>query len=221
MAEVCEQNPRCVFDGNAAFRWLFEARHITTTDYVHFSIAGQAALADLTFPLAFAPPRATQPRPAGSAPTPRRSSAKLKVKRASLPSGRLNVLLGITGRATGKLQIKLEAGGRTSFSVDVGSSGSKEKQVRIDRPLPVAGTVDPRVDGSVRLRVTYTRSNGTFAAFNRTASISKGRWSTDETLPPSAVADAAAYLTTQYTGDGNTRGGPYRGEQQGKLIGGL
>jgi len=125
---------------------------------VHFSIAGQAALADLTFPLAFAPPRATQPRPAGSAPTPRRSSAKLKVKRASLPSGRLNVLLGITGRATGKLQVKLEAGGRTSFSVDVGSSGSKEKQVRIDRPLPVAGTVDPRVDGSVRLRVTYTRS---------------------------------------------------------------
>ena len=177
----------------------------------------------------------------------------------------------MTGRATGTLRVRLEAGGKTTFNVDLGAASAKEKTVRIRRPLTAAlrgrntgilsvsyagnsrvqpdslraraangrsnlrvedltfasgrlkisGTINPRVDGNVRLRVTYTRSNGSFASFKHSARIRNGRWSADKQLPLEAVADPEAYLTTQYTGDRNAAGGPYRGEQQGKVVGQL
>jgi len=32
------------------------------------------------------------------------------------------------------------------------------------------------------------------------------------------AADPEAYLRIQFTGDGDARGGPYRGEQDGRLL---
>ena len=53
LAEVCARHARCVFDANAVHSWDFRREHISTTDYFHLSRQGQAALAALTYPLAF------------------------------------------------------------------------------------------------------------------------------------------------------------------------
>ncbi len=225
------------------------------------------------------PPQALAPRPASSsAQLPARSSggakfpAKLKVKRASVKGGRLDVLFSITGRATGKLTIDYQAAGRFErYTVDVGTAREGEKPVRLsarlharqrgrssgilnvsyagngatlsdelrlraahgrtllvrDRltfsggRLSVGGTVDRDVSGVVRLRATYRSAGGAAEVWTAKATIRDGRWSVDERLPSSAANDPDAYLTIQFTGDLRARGGPYRGEQDGKSIGNL
>ncbi len=68
LAEVCALNPRCVYDGGAVTAWRFAAGDVSTIDYFHLSAAGQAALAALTYPLAFPAPGDNAPPPARDAP---------------------------------------------------------------------------------------------------------------------------------------------------------
>lgn len=81
LAEVCTlARPRCIFDGNAVASWKFQAEHVATKDYFHFSVKGQAELARLTFPLAFPAtqppsPPSTPPPPPSPPPPPPTSSA--------------------------------------------------------------------------------------------------------------------------------------------------
>jgi hypothetical protein len=81
----------------------------------------------------------------------------------------------------------------------------------------VAGTISRRVDGVIRLRVSYARS-GEIDAWHGRAQIKDGRWSLTEQLPAAAASDPNAYLTGQFTGDRNARGGAHRGEQFGKGL---
>lgn len=49
LASVCALYPRCRFDGNAVFNTAFAASDISTRDYFHPSIAGQAKLAAVSW----------------------------------------------------------------------------------------------------------------------------------------------------------------------------
>jgi lysophospholipase L1-like esterase len=49
LAEVCSQYPICRFDDYAAYNYQFSASQISRLDYFHPSLAGQAALASLTW----------------------------------------------------------------------------------------------------------------------------------------------------------------------------
>jgi lysophospholipase L1-like esterase len=49
LAEVCSQYPICRFDDYAAFNYQFSASQVSRLDYFHPSLAGQAALASLTW----------------------------------------------------------------------------------------------------------------------------------------------------------------------------
>ncbi len=286
LAEVCALHARCIYDGGAVTAWPLAAGDVSTIDYFHFSATGQAALAALTYPLAFPapgddgggpPPSPAQTPPAAVVAPPavapvRRLPAKLKIERAEIRDGRLEVLLGITGRATGRLRIAFDAAGRrTTFTVGAGAARHTEKRLRISRRLPaaqrrrrtgslaityggdarvlsdglraraadapsrlrlsavslsgtrlrVSGTLDRHVDGSVRLRLSYAREGKAVPSWRSSARVKRGRWSVDELLPAAAIADPEAYLSVQFTGDRDARGGPYRGEQDGRLLAGL
>jgi|CXWL01.1.fsa_nt_gi lysophospholipase L1-like esterase len=53
LQEVCAQYIHCRFDNNAAFNWAFTVSDITTTDYFHPSIQGQAGAASVTYGATF------------------------------------------------------------------------------------------------------------------------------------------------------------------------
>lgn len=87
--------------------------------------------------------------------------------------------------------------------------------------LAVAGTVHRDVSGIVRLRVTFEAADGSNGVWEGRTRVSDGRWRLDEQLPAAVASDPDAYLTLQFTGDLDARGGPYRGEQDGKGLGNL
>jgi hypothetical protein len=89
-----------------------------------------------------------------------------------------------------------------------------------DGRLRVSGTLDADVSGAVALRARYTRADGTLATWRHDAPVREGRWSADVRAPAAVAADPEAYLSIAFTGDLNARGGPYRGEQDGTVIGG-
>lgn len=49
LARECARRPICRFDDHAVFSFRFERRHVSALDYFHPSLAGQAALASLTW----------------------------------------------------------------------------------------------------------------------------------------------------------------------------
>jgi hypothetical protein len=49
LSEVCTQYTMCRFDGLAVFNYRFSAGQVSTLDYFHPSISGQAALASITW----------------------------------------------------------------------------------------------------------------------------------------------------------------------------
>ena len=49
LAEVCGRYPMCRFDGYAIFNYRFNASQVSKLDYFHPSLAGQAALASVTW----------------------------------------------------------------------------------------------------------------------------------------------------------------------------
>ena len=49
LADVCGQYAICRFDGGAVFNYQFSTSHISTLDYFHPSLSGQATLAGLTW----------------------------------------------------------------------------------------------------------------------------------------------------------------------------
>lgn len=51
LARVCTPARNCTFDNNAVANYVFTASQISTLDYFHPSIAGQAKLAEITWPL--------------------------------------------------------------------------------------------------------------------------------------------------------------------------
>jgi PKD repeat protein len=66
LAAVCALYPRCRFDGNAVFNTSFAASDISTRDYFHPSIAGQAKLAAVSWQAGpFVAPPSNQPPVAG------------------------------------------------------------------------------------------------------------------------------------------------------------
>ncbi|MEJ7797021.1 MAG: hypothetical protein WKF42_00885 [Solirubrobacteraceae bacterium] len=198
--------------------------------------------------------------------------AKLKVLRATVRNGTLEMLLSITGRATGAITVDYQAAGRfhRTFAA-VGPPQEGEKRVAVSQPLAdhqravetgivnaafagnettqadsarlraakgrsrltlerltfvdgrvaVAGSIDERVSGIVRLRASYLDSDGSTGVWNGRAAVERGAWGLDEKLPAAATDDPNAYLSMQFTGQKNAPGGPYRGEQIGKSLGNL
>ena len=49
LADVCSRNAMCRFDDDAVFNYQFVASQVSTLDYVHPSLSGQATLAGLTW----------------------------------------------------------------------------------------------------------------------------------------------------------------------------
>jgi lysophospholipase L1-like esterase len=49
LADGCGQYAFCRFDGNAVFNYSFSASQVSSLDYFHPSLSGQAALASLTW----------------------------------------------------------------------------------------------------------------------------------------------------------------------------
>lgn len=88
-----------------------------------------------------------------------------------------------------------------------------------DGRLSVSGSIDSRLSGIVRLRVSYLDSDGSAGVWTGRAAVTRGAWGLDEKLPVAASADANAYLSMQFTGKKTAPGGPYRGEQLGKSLG--
>lgn len=198
--------------------------------------------------------------------------AKLKVLRAGVREGVLEVVFSITGRATGSITIDYQAAGRFHRMVaGVGPPQEGEKRVTVLEPLgdgqraarsgiinaafagnsttqadairlragkgrsqlrferltfadgrlSIAGTINSRVSGVVRLRASYRDSDGTIGVWTARVAAAKGAWNLDEKLPAPATADPNAYLSIQFTGQENAVGGPYGGEQLGKSLGNL
>lgn len=90
-----------------------------------------------------------------------------------------------------------------------------------DGRLKLSGTADERLRGLVRFRATYQQPDGSVAEWTGRSIVQRGQWSIDEQLPAQAGNDPNAYLTMQFTGDLDARGGPFRGEQDGKSLGSL
>ncbi len=90
-----------------------------------------------------------------------------------------------------------------------------------DGRLSVAGSIDPRVTGTVHLRASYRDLDGSIALWTGRAAIAQGAWALDEKLPLLATFDPNAYLTVRFTGQKDAVGGPYRGEQIGRSLGNL
>jgi lysophospholipase L1-like esterase len=53
LADVCAQHVHCLFDGNVVFNYPFQPSHVTTRDYFHPSVSGQAVLASITWSAGF------------------------------------------------------------------------------------------------------------------------------------------------------------------------
>jgi lysophospholipase L1-like esterase len=49
LADVCAQYARCRWDGNAIYNYAFSASQVSTLDYFHPSLSGQAALANVSW----------------------------------------------------------------------------------------------------------------------------------------------------------------------------
>jgi hypothetical protein len=49
LAEVCAQYARCRWDGGAVYNYQFSASQVSTLDYFHPSLSGQASLARVTW----------------------------------------------------------------------------------------------------------------------------------------------------------------------------
>ena len=49
LSEACGQYTECRWDGNSTYNYQFSASQISTLDYFHPSLSGQAALAQLTW----------------------------------------------------------------------------------------------------------------------------------------------------------------------------
>jgi lysophospholipase L1-like esterase len=49
LADVCAQYPRCRWDGGAVYNYRFSASQVSTLDFFHPSLSGQAALARVTW----------------------------------------------------------------------------------------------------------------------------------------------------------------------------
>jgi lysophospholipase L1-like esterase len=49
LADVCAQYPRCRWDGGAVYNYPFSASQVSTLDFFHPSLSGQAALAKVTW----------------------------------------------------------------------------------------------------------------------------------------------------------------------------
>lgn len=49
LAEICSQYPMCRFDDYAVFNYSFSKNHVSRLDYFHPNLAGQAALASVTW----------------------------------------------------------------------------------------------------------------------------------------------------------------------------
>ena len=49
LADVCKQYPRCRWDGGAVYNYRFSASQVSTLDFFHPSLSGQAALARVTW----------------------------------------------------------------------------------------------------------------------------------------------------------------------------
>jgi lysophospholipase L1-like esterase len=50
LAQACAATPKCKFDNGAVANFAFTKSHISTRDYFHPSVSGQAALAAVTWP---------------------------------------------------------------------------------------------------------------------------------------------------------------------------
>lgn len=164
LAEVCAEHPGCVYDGGAVFDWDYGPQHVTTSDYFHFNVAGEAGLSAIIYPLAFPtqpPAAAATPRvtPLPAASPARKLKAKLKVYSATIRARRLSILLGITGRATGTVKGSYRLGGeRRTFKTDLGGSQRRFKTLRLRlRPTAAqrrarAGTVVIEYGGNQDVR---------------------------------------------------------------------
>jgi lysophospholipase L1-like esterase len=53
LAEVCAAMARCRWDGGATFGYAFTARDVSTVDYFHPSVTGQASLARVSWPASY------------------------------------------------------------------------------------------------------------------------------------------------------------------------
>jgi hypothetical protein len=53
LGEVCARYAGCRFDGNAVFNFDFARSDVSTRDYFHPSLAGEAKLADVTWRASF------------------------------------------------------------------------------------------------------------------------------------------------------------------------
>ena len=177
LAEVCADHAGCVYDGGALFDWDYGPQHITTTDYFHFNVAGQAGIAAVTYPIAFPAPAAPPPpgggitagtaavTPSPSIATAQKLRAKLRVWSARIRDGRLRVLLGITGRATGSVKGSYRlADRRRTFKTGLGGSSRTFKTLRLRLRLTAAqrraraGTVVIQYGGNKHVRSASVRA---------------------------------------------------------------
>ena len=214
LRDVCvAKAPRCVYDGNALYAWNFTLGDFSGQDYFHFSSLGQDHVAGLTYPIAAGgvtpppapPPTVTPPPPPAVAPPPPPPNpagpsaavttaplpAKLAIKRASIGGGKLDVLLSITGAATGPIYTEYLSGGtRTVFKSEPGPARQGEKFVKVLRRL--VGT--QRGERTGILTVTY-RGNGVVQSDTLRSRAANGRSS----LRRTALSFTGAHLVTQGT----------------------
>jgi hypothetical protein len=109
-----------------------------------------------------------------------RQPAKLKVERAGVRDGRLDVLVNITGRADGELEVEYHAAGqKTRFTVEI-----EDRYVRINERLPApqrsrsTGIVTLTYAGNEGVRSDEVRvraARGKALLERRTAAIDNGR----------------------------------------------
>jgi len=49
LADICAQYSRCRWDNKAVYNYQFSASQVSTLDFFHLSLSGQAALAKVTW----------------------------------------------------------------------------------------------------------------------------------------------------------------------------
>ena len=105
------------------------------------------------------------PSPGAGAATARRAPAKLRIARARVRRGKLDLRLGMTSRATGRLRAVYESSGRRSrFWIRIPKRTGSPKPWNVRRALPrgqrrkTTGILALRYTGSARVRPDRLRS---------------------------------------------------------------
>ncbi|MGI8874023.1 MAG: GDSL-type esterase/lipase family protein [Egibacteraceae bacterium] len=203
LADVCARHPSCVHDGGALFDWRFEARHISTLDYFHPSVEGEAGLAELTFPAAFPPPPPPPPPPADDPPSSPPPPPPADDPPSSPPPGSGSPPGSGPGTPASPVSPGAQPpGGLPDLKFPAKLEVERARVLRADRRLDVLAPITARADGTVDV---VFHAAGRFTGFEADVDAERRRVRFSHGIPAEQARLGTGIVTLRYPGNARTR----------------